>query len=380
MKKGTLLFITVLFLGTSSFSQRIKEMAIFMSNQKEEHVSGTFIYENDFIKSIQYDTKNIGVESVEKVIVDKEVYVSLSVKSKKYLFQQIISGDLSLYKGKDKYYLKSEKHGLREIPTKKLGSSDVFNSGTVSLYINYCKEAVNELSVRAGNFTLQYLKKVVKIYNSCDLQSELQISDKIIEESFRKESKIQFGATAGFLHLKTEYNQVLEVDATNIGSFTLGAKLYFHTNWLRKNRIDFIFSADYAMGGTQQIKGDLYTLQSKTSFVNTMFGVNYTLSDLKGVFKPYLGVSAGMLIDAGSFVNLRPNAAGVVPELSYDGKSQIAYNLNAGTLLTVFNQEFDFLVAFQPKLDMPLESKNTVLAREGSYSISGINFRLTYLF
>ena len=379
MKKGTLLFITVLFLSSNSFSQRVKEMTVFMSNQKQENVSGTFIYENDFIKSIHYDTKNIVVESIEKVIVDKEVYVSIRIKSKKYLFQQIITGNLSLYKGKDKYYLKNDKHGLREIPTKRLGSSKVFNSGTVSLYINYCKEAVDELSVRAGNLSLQYLKNIVKTYNSCDLQSEVQISDKTLEESFRKEGKIKFGVTAGFLHLKTEFGQVLGVDATNIGLFTVGAKLYFHTNWLRKNRIDFNFSADYAMGGTQQIRGDLYTLQSKTSFINTMFGVNYTLSDLKGFFKPYL-VSAGMLIDAGSFANLIPNTVGTVPELSYGGNSQIAYNLNVGTLLTVFNQEFDFLVAFQPKLNMPLDNKNTLLFKEGSYSISGLNFRLTYLF
>ena len=379
MKKLATLIIVFTIFSLNSFAQRTKEMTIYKSDQTQIQVKGNFVYENDYIQAIQTDSKTINASDIDKVILGSEVFVVKNVDDKNYLFQEIEKGILSLYKGESNYYLENEKHGLREVPERDITGSKIFNSGTVSLFINNCKSAVNLLSNKASSLTVQNLKEIVKTYNSCDLQSDIQISDKVIEESLRKDGKLQFGLTAGFLHLNTNYSNVIDVDETSIGLFTVGAKLYFRTNWLKKNSIDFNFSVDYALNAEQQIASDLYTLQSKTSFVNAMFGVNYALSDLNSIFKPYFGISAGLLFDSGSEVNLIANSSGN-PSLYYDGKSQIAYNLNVGTTIEAFNQEFDFLIAYQPKLKMPIESSTELVSLDAKYEISGLNFRLTYMF
>lgn len=379
MKKLATLIIVFTIFSLNSFAQRTKEMTIYKSDQTQIQVKGNFVYENDYIQAIQTDSKTINASDIDKVILGSEVFVVKNVDDKNYLFQEIEKGILSLYKGESNYYLENEKHGLREVPERDITGSKIFKSGTVSLFINNCKSAVNLLSNKASSLTVQNLKEIVKTYNSCDLQSDIQISDKVIEESLRKDGKLQFGLTAGFLHLNTNYSNVIDVDETSIGLFTVGAKLYFRTNWLKKNSIDFNFSVDYALNTEQQIASDFYTLQSKTSFVNAMFGVNYALSDLNSIFKPYFGISAGLLFDSGSEVNLIANSSGN-PSLYYDGKSQIAYNLNVGTTIEAFNQEFDFLIAYQPKLKMPIESSTELVSLDAKYEISGLNFRLTYMF
>lgn len=379
MKKLATLIIVFTISSLNSFAQKAKEMTIYKSDQTQIQVKGNFVYENDYIKAIQSDNKTINASNINKVILGSDVFVVKNVEDKNYLFQEIEKGTLSLYKGKSNYYLENDKHGLREVPERDVYGSKRFNSGTVSLFINNCKSAVNLLSNKASSLTVQNLKEIVKSYNSCDLQSEMQISDKVIEESLRKEGKLQFGLTAGFLHLNTDYSNVLDVDETNIGLFTVGAKLYFHTNWLKKNRIDFNFSVDYALSAEQQIESNLFTLQSKTSYVNAMFGANYVLSDLNSMFKPYFGVSAGLLFDAGSEVNLIANSS-ASPSLYYEGISQITYNLNVGTVIEVFNKEIDFLIAYQPKLNMPIEAGTELISLDAHYEISGLNFRLTYMF
>jgi len=379
MKKFATLIIVFTVFSLNSLAQRAKEMTIYKSDQTQIQVKGNFVYENDYIKAIQSDSETINASNINRVILGSEVFVAKNVDDKNYLFQEIEKGTLSLYKGKRNYYLENEKHGLREVPERDITGSQIFNSGTVSLFINNCKSAVNLLSNKASSLTVQNLNEIVKAYNSCDLQSDVQLSDKVIEESLRKDGKLQFGLTAGFLHLNTDYSNVLNVDETSIGLFTVGAKLYFHTNWLKKNRIDFNFSVDYALRAEQQIESELFTLQSKTSFVNAMFGANYVLSDLNSMFKPYLGISAGLLFDAGSEVNLKANSSGN-SSLYYDGKSQIAYNLNVGTVIEVFSQEIDFLIAYQPKLKMPIFAGSELVSIDTHYEISGLNFRLTYMF
>lgn len=379
MKKLATLIIAIALFSLNSFSQKAKEMTIYKSDQTQIQVKGNFVYENDYIKTIHTDSQTIKSENIEKIILGSQVYIVKNIEDNTYLFQELLKGTLSLYKGKSHYYLENEKHGLREVPEREISGTKIFNSGTISLFINNCKSAVNLLSGEAASLTVQSLKQIVETYNSCDLQEEIQISDKIIEESLRADGKLKFGLTAGFLHLNTDYGNLLNVDETSIGLFTVGAKLYFHTNWLNKQRIDFNFSIDYALSAEQQIENDLYTLQSKTSFVNAMFGVNYVLSDLNSIFKPYFGISAGLLFNAGSEVNLNTNINGI-PSLYYDGGSQIAYNLNVGAVIEIFNQEIDFLITYQPKLKMPLVAGSDLIDLDTHYEISGVNFRLTYMF
>ena len=378
MKKLASLIIVFTVFSLNSFAQRANEMTIYKSDQTQIQVKGNFVYENDYIKAIQYGSKTINASNINKVILDSDVFVVKNVYDRNYLFQEIEKGILSLYKGKSNYYLENEKNGLRKIPEISSTNSHVFKSGTVSLYINNCNAAVNQLSKRASNLGLRYLKQIIATYNSCDLQENIQIADKVIEESLRKDDVVQFGLTAGYLYLNTDYGNILNVDVTSIGLITIGAKLYLSTSWLEKNRIDFNFSVDYAFSAEQEIAGDLYRLQSETSFVNAMFGVNYVLSDLNSMFKPYFGVSAGLLLDAGSEVLLSSYTQS--PSLSYGGGSHIAYNLNVGTVIEVFNQELDFLIAYQPKLEIPLGANSGFGIPDEHYEISSLNFRLTYMF
>ena len=201
MKKSTILIIVLTVFSLNSFAQRAKEMTIYKSDQTQIQVKGNFVYQNDYIKAIQSESKTINASIIDKVIIGTQVYVVKNVEDDTYLFQEISKGTLSLYKGESNYYLENEKHGLREIPEKNGTGTQTFNSGTVSLYINNCNAAVNELSKKAKNLTFQYLKQIVNTYNSCDLQEEIQISDKVIEESLRKDGELQFGLTAGFLQI-----------------------------------------------------------------------------------------------------------------------------------------------------------------------------------
>ncbi len=371
----------IFFLSLNSFTQQSKEITIFKTDNTQIIALGTFIYENDLIKAIHFKSVPSGLnsnnlENVQKVIEGENVYLIKDYNGKKYLIQQISNGVLSLYKGRKSYYLENTEYGLRILPKNENTYNTAFKSGTVSVFINNCKPAVNELSKNASNLTLQDLKNLINTYNSCSLQDDIQVSDKVVTESMRPEEKIEFGVFVGFLNLNTDYSQIINASSTNIGMASFGVKVYFHTNFLNNN-LDFNISADYFAPAKQQIIGSEYTLQSETQFITCMVEMNYVLNQVSTTFKPYFGVSGGILFDK-SYVKLRPITSG--QEENYNGLNEFTYTINVGTVINVFNQKFDFLIALQPSLNRRIRKTAGINFDDSNYTTKGINFKLAYIF
>ena len=90
--------------------------------------------------------------------------------------------------------------------------------------------AVNELQNRATNLNLSNLKKIIKVYNNCELSSETQISDRKIEKSLKPDEKVKFGLSLGFMNLKNNYDKLIAVDNDNLLLTSVGAIVFFNSN------------------------------------------------------------------------------------------------------------------------------------------------------
>lgn len=379
--KTILTLFSITLLSLNSFSQQVKNMTIFKTDSSQIKTSGIFIYENDFIKNIRFENSNLNnsnLENIAKVIVDEKIYIVKDYGWKRYLFLQILNGELSLYKSKSDYYLENNKFGLKEIAKKEYLNYPVFRTGTVSLFINNCNLAVNKLQQNVTNLTLENLKNIIEIYNSCDLETEIQIADQIMKKSMKPIEKIEFGASLGLMNLKADYSNIIEIPTSNLSLVSVGAKIYFHSNMLDKN-LDFNISVDYFMEGKQKSNSTEYTLYSKTQLMKTMISTNYLFYNLSENIKPYIGFSAGLIFNSNSSILLIPKS-NELPSKSYNANNELTYNINAGAVFNILNQKFDFLIEYQPNLDMSILKTSSLNTEKNSYNITGVNFRLTYIF
>lgn len=376
--KTILTFFCITLLSLNSFSQQLMNMTIFKTDSSQIKTSGIFIYENDLIKNIRFENSNSNLDNITKVVIEDKSYLVKDYGWGRYLFLQISSGELSLYKSKSNYYLENSKFGLKEIAKKEYLNYPVFKSGVVSLFINNCKLAVNKLEQNATNLTLRNLKNIIKIYNSCNLESEIQIADEAIEKSMAPIEKIEFGVSLGLMNLNTDYNNIIDISATNTILTSVGAKLYFHSNMLDEN-LDFNISLDYFMKNKQKINNLDYTLYSETQLTKLMLGTNYLFNNLNTNIKPYIGISGGIILNSNSSIFLTSNSNSLT-YTNYTTNNELCYNINAGAVFNILNQKIDFLIEYQPKLDMSILKSSSLNTENNSYNITGISFRLTYVF
>lgn len=383
----TILTLFLIFLiNFKSYTQNFKDMTIFKNDNTQINVSGNFTYENSLIQGIHFENSEynlnssslINLENITKVIFNNNIFLVKNYNSKKYLFLQISNGVLSLYKDKKNYYLESQKYSLKEIPKREHLSRTIFKSGIVSVFINKCKLAVNELQNRATNLNLSNLKKIIKVYNDCNLSSETQISDRNIEESMKPDEKVKFGLSFGLMNLKNNYDKLIVSDNDNLYLRSVGAKVFFNSNILKYNDLNFNISVDYFLKGQQKFDNSELQLLTQIQFIKTTFGLSYKFNNLKTKIKPYIGTSAGFIFH-NSKSRLSSKTAGSFI-INYNHNNALIYSINTGIAFKIFNKDIDFLIEYQPDLNSSLSKKSNIGQRDPSYTFSSLNFNMTYIF
>lgn len=383
----TILTLFLIFLiNFKSYTQNFKDMTIFKNDNTQINVSGNFTYENSLIQGIHFENSEynlnssslINLENITKVIFNNNIFLVKNYNSKKYLFLQISNGVLSLYKDKKNYYLESQKYSLKEIPKREHLSRTIFKSGIVSVFINKCKLAVNELQNRATNLNLSNLKKIIKVYNDCNLSSETQISDRNIKESMKPDEKVKFGLSFGLMNLKNNYDKLIVSDNDNLYLRSVGAKVFFNSNILKYNDLNFNISVDYFLKGQQKFDNSELQLLTQIQFIKTTFGLSYKFNNLKTKIKPYIGTSAGFIFH-NSKSRLSSKTAGSFI-INYNHNNALIYSINTGIAFKIFNKDIDFLIEYQPDLNSSLSKKSNIGQRDPSYTFSSLNFNMTYIF
>lgn len=373
----TLLFAALLSISASG--QRFKELNITKTDGTATTTNGVVVYENDFGVKINTESGTFIPSQILYVQQGDQKFITKVIDGKPYLIEELIAGELSLYKGNLNYYLDHSTYGFRQIPERENTIMTTFKSGTVSVYINNCKATVELLAATAESLTIAKLKDLTNTYNTCEIQEEVQISENALKQSQEPDEKIEFGLSLGFMHMNTDFSTLTEVQSTNIGMASFGAIVYFHSN-LFNNNLDVNFSVDYFATADQVIQGSDYTIYSESKLINLLVGFNYVFNNTKSIFKPYAGLSGGVLFNSGSSVILDPVDT-TQPIDTFDGLNMLTYNFNIGSVIYAFNQKFDVLLAYQPGLEMRLEKNNDIQnAYETYYDSSSFNLRLTYVF
>lgn len=371
--------IAFMLLSINVVAQKAKEMTITKTDDSIIKTEGVIVFDNDL--GIKIDSKNGVINStlIDKVTISDKTYISKEINGNSYLIEVIITGNLNLFKGKKHYYLDNNQHGFRKLPEYENRNNRIFKTGTVSVYINNCKSAVELLSTSAESLTVSKLENIIKNYNACDIQDNIQLSEKVISRSLEEDEKIEFGLSIGFMHMNTDFNNIIDSETTSIGTPSFGAIVYFHSNTFNSN-VDFTISADYFVSVDQVVSGSDYNIYSETKLANVLAGVNYVFNNTKSIFKPYIGISGGVLFNSGSSIILEPHDTNNSPT-SFDGLNMLNYNFNLGTVINAFNQKFDFLIAYQPGLEMRFKSNTSeIQSFETYYESSSVNFKLTYVF
>ena len=99
MKKRTLTLFVIL-ITSNIFSQLYKNMTVYKKDNSQSEVYARFIFENSLIKGIESKSKTslFKIDDISKIIIKDKLYTVKEYAKDKYLFQQIIEGNLSLYK------------------------------------------------------------------------------------------------------------------------------------------------------------------------------------------------------------------------------------------------------------------------------------------
>ncbi|PHS09473.1 MAG: hypothetical protein COA88_04630 [Kordia sp.] len=375
--------ITIILITTSliSYSQSFNTITITKKDNSQVELLGRFIYNsNNFIEKIitkkNATQVNYNINTIIQVQKKNETYIAKTINKKTYLLKQIIEGSLSLYKNKKDYFLENSEFELKKIPynSKDGLTLNTFKYGVISLFINKCKPATEEAYRQGNSLSISDLKRIVTSYNSCDLSNDIIIPNTVIENINTPNDVVNFAISLSNFNLKTDFSTLSKNTTDNLNLFSVGAKIYFNTNILNKSLV-FHFSSDYYFGKDKKINTSVY---NKTSFLSTMVGVNYIFRSLNKTFKPYIGMKGGMYFNNKSYVIVKSNIA-FLPNTIYKTNNELAYTFHAGTLISVFNQEIDFMINYQPKLDFNLRSSG-LNQKTKSYTISGLNFKLSYLF
>ncbi|MDY0781583.1 hypothetical protein [Tenacibaculum sp. IB213877] len=372
------IFLIIFLFCLNSYSQEFKNITIIKSDKTEIKTLGTFVYEDDLIKGIKTKKNNllISFQDVNKVFINKETYLVKNYKFKKYLFLKIINGNLSLYKDKKNYYLENNELGLKNIKKDEKRLQFVFKTGEVSLFINKCKAATNELYNKRKSLILSNLKKIINIYNTCDTSSKIQFADEVIKESNRPKEKVKFGLSFGLMKLKTDYNQPFSIEGSDKNFTFVGGKVYIFSN-IFQEKLDANLSIDYFFRKNYQINDIDYYIKNSTQFTKLTIGANYTINNISKLITPYFGISGGLLLSSNSSVKLISKYLDL-PSRHYTLSNELIYNINVGSYIYLLNQKIDLIFEYQPKINTKLS--DSINLHNNSSSFSSLSFKLSYIF
>lgn len=378
-----MLFI-VFFLTLNVYSQSSKSVTVYKSDNTQLTFTGDFSYKKGKIKTYSKKEGKIGaniydVNDIIKVVDDKGVYEVKNFENSKQLFKEVIKGELSLYRDvydENKYYLENSEIPLKKLPLLENINFITFKTGTVLLFINKCKSASN-LLYKNPSITLFRLRKIIEKYNECKLETQLEIADKVIEESNKPKETLELGLSFGLMNSKINYGNIVTATKNNINYF-LGGKLFFNSNILKKNELRLDLSFDYFFKQKSIIENTDYKLSHDMQRSRISLGINYVFRNISPVIRPYVGVSGGIMINSKSKINFQ-DFNSIVKYKTYLENNYFPYSLRVGALVNVFSQVVDVLVSYYPVVSNPLKGANALSVNDYYYTISGMSLRVTYI-
>lgn len=363
------------------FSQGYKTVQIKNNDGTTTSALAKLDYNNDklitglIFKSIENDlASTFNLKSLNHLTYGEKKYVTKSFNSRNYLFEEIISGELSMYKSRDRYFLIKDELQLREVPLKYKNSyRQNLNYGIISVFINDCQSTQDFAYSKNSSITPIVLEKIVTDYNNCSKSEGVSMATQAINDATIENDKIGFGISVGYALLNADFNNFAENTEASINTPTIGAKLFVYTNALN-NGLFFNFTADYFLAKEQNITP---SITSKTSFLSGFAGINYQYKSNNKTFTPFIGVNGGLLMSTGSKVNEKQPSY----DLVYDVDNVFTFNIHLGTFIHVFKQKIEADFIYQPTMKFNLDNSSSITGDlNRSYDVSGMHFKISYCF
>ena len=385
MKTPFLFFF--LFYVTFTFAQKNNSTTIYYNNGESKQLNKAHLTYNskDFIvgveaktdanKKIQYD-----LAGVTKVNHDATTYIIKSYKKKLYLFEELISGSISLYKSGEHFFIENEEHGFREIEKKVVDGLTLktFSYATLSIYVNKCKEAQENAYNQYDSITISNLKAIIETYNNCNLSEDTQFATNVITQANEPSEFIEIGINVGFNFLNTDFNELSQGVSNSFGTPVIGAQIYMNTNMFNKS-LGFIAIVDYSLPKEFNSTSNSIFLNTKTAYLSTMIGVRYTFNNINKTFSPYLGFNSGFLFNSMSYVTKQQNTVGAAI-IDFDTTNELTYNFSVGSYIKFGKQKLDFNIMYQPEINFGLEATDNLSRLVSYYSVSGFQLKASYIF
>jgi hypothetical protein len=247
--KNKLPLIAFLLFTSVIFSQSFKTVKIAKTNGTTLNVLGKLEYNQKnlisglLIKSDKnIDATSFDLKELDYLVFGDSKYVTKSFNRQNFIFEEVIAGELSMYKSQDDYYLLKDDLEVREVPFKNYNTAGkTLNYGIISVFINNCQSVQEFAYSRNSAITASVLEKIVTDYNNCSTTENISIPVQAINDSKIESDRIGFGVSVGYALLNTNFDNFANNTDKNISTPTVGAKLYVYTSALN-NGLFFNFN------------------------------------------------------------------------------------------------------------------------------------------
>ena len=380
-----ILLIALFLFSIKATSQKLQSLTVHHTDNTTTHYTGKLKYNYDgFIDSFLFVKGKSKIEkslnNIKSIYTKDGVnYIVKKYKGNLYAFKSEIIGDLSLFSNKNDYYFENEEIGFKQIPYKQRGDYKfgVFNVGQIIVFVNKCKALQNYLDENSNTITVKKLKLVVTEFNNCNLEKDLQISDQAIERANYSKEVITYGISIGNTFLNSNYSGISVDTDIKTSTLSFGAILYFRPRLLDE-KLMYNFSCQYIPKSKSKVSTEDYYVDVVQSYFTAQLGINYLFFKNNKKLNPYVGISGGFNFNIDTSVLLRNTTFGA-PTKSFGGKSVLIYNLNAGCLINVLNQDFDINLSYLPKSKFTLISQS-LDQNYAHYHLNGVGVKITYIF
>ena len=376
----TLVFV---FISTVSFSQN----TIFYSNGETKSLKKIVLKFDDYgdlassLKTVNHvgDSGEENLINVNKVRVDDVLYTVKNYKGKPSLFEPIVIGNLSLFKGKQMYYLENDDYEVREFPKKVVDGLELnrFEFSTLSVFINKCKAAQNEAYLNVNKLTLKQVKDIIAIYNNCNLSDDVQIADEVVEEVNKPNEFLELGISVGYNFMKSSFEDISPGVSNSFGTPVVGAQVYFNSNLIKK-QLGFIASVDYLFGNKFSTFANSTYIDSKASYIEVAAGTRFTFKNISSTIQPYLGASGRTVFVLNSYLYTQGNQIGD-PLMKYKTENGFGLSASAGFYLNLGKHKIDVALSYLPEVDFKVSSHSLVTEKTSQYTLSGFQIKATYI-
>ncbi|MGY0392870.1 hypothetical protein ACW5R3_09980 [Bizionia sp. KMM 8389] len=340
---------------------------------KLEYNSNNYIIGVTTQSEVDGSTTTEDVRNINYVILDDVKYTIQAYNRQNIFFEELISGDLTLYKGGNDYFLIKDEFEVRKVPYKDYNTIDnTLDYGIISVYINKCQSTQDMAYANKDMITPSVLEQLVLSYNDCNKSENIIIPKQAVEDSKVQSDKIAFGISLGYAFMTTDFEKFVSNSSTGINTPSVGAKLYVFTN-PNDSGIFFDLAFDYFFPKDQQVSDIIF---NETGYYSALVGINYMFRLENKTFSPFIGAKGGLIVNNMSSVTDKQPSH----DLNYDANSLLSYNFTVGSFINVFNQNIEAAFIYQPKMKFEVDNSSVSAQNNQSYDVSSLQFKLTYCF